>query len=92
MAGPDAAGKAKPRKRRRRIGAAIAIFLAFAIGIGVTWGADSLFWGALAGLGAGALGWGMSFFFPGSEVALAELADDDDRGDGLSDEGGLGDN
>jgi hypothetical protein len=87
---------AKPRKRRRRrVGAAIAIFLAFAIGIGVTWGADSLFWGALAGLGAGAFGWGMSFFFPGGEAVLADELDDDDRrddrGDGLSDEGGLGD-
>jgi MFS family permease len=83
---------AKPRKRRRRrIGAAVAIFFAFAIGIGVTWGADSLLWGALAGLGTGALGWGMSFFFPGGEAVLAEVLDDDDRGEGLSDDGGLGD-
>lgn len=84
--------EAQPRKRRRRrVGAAIAIILAFAIGIGVTWGADSLLWGALAGLGAGAVGWGMSFFFPGSEAVLADLVDDDDRGDGLSGDGGLGD-
>jgi len=77
---------AQPRRRwRRRIGAAIAIFLAFAIGIGVTWGADSLLWGALAGLGAGALSWGLGFFWPGGEAALAE-ADD-----GLSDDLGLGD-
>lgn len=83
---------AKPRKRRRRrIGAAVAIFFALAIGIGVTWGADSLLWGALAGLGTGALGWGVSFFFPGGEAVLAEVLDDDDRGDGLSDDGGLGD-
>jgi hypothetical protein len=83
---------AAPRKRRRRrFGAVLAIALAFAIGIGVTWGADSLFWGTLAGLGAGALGWGLSFFFPGSEAVLADLADDEDRGDGLSGDG-LGDN
>ena len=83
---------AAPRKRRRRrVGAAVAIFLAFAIGIGVTWGVDSLLWGTLAGLGAGALGWGLSFFFPGSEAVLADVLDDDDRGDGLSDDGGLGD-
>lgn len=83
---------AKPRRRRRRrIGAAVAIFLAFAIGIGVTWGADSLLWGVLAGLGTGALGWGISFFFPGSEAVLADVLDDDDRGEGLSDDGGLGD-
>lgn len=81
-----------PPRRRRRVGAAIAIALAFAIGIGVTWGADSLFWGSLAGLGAGALGWGLSFFFPGGEAVLADvLDDDDDRGDGLSDDAGLGD-
>jgi hypothetical protein len=86
---------AKPRKRRRRrIGAAIAIFVAFAIGVGITLGADSLLWGALAGLGTGALGWGLSFFFPGSEAVLADVVDDDDdrrddRGDGLSDDGGL---
>jgi hypothetical protein len=84
---------AKPRRRRRRrVGAAIAIFLAFAIGIGITWGSDSVLWGALAGLGAGAFGWGMSFFFPGSEAVLADELDDDDRGDGLSDGDGLGDN
>lgn len=88
---------AKPRKRRRRrrIGAAVAIFFAFAIGIGIAWGADSLFWGALAGLGTGAFGWGMSFFFPGGEAVMADVLDDDDRrddrDDGLSDEGGLGD-
>jgi hypothetical protein len=85
---------AKPRKRRRRrVGAAIAIFLAFAVGATLTLGTDSLLWGTLAGLGVGALGWGVSSFFPGSEVVLADLADDDDdRGDGLSDDGGLGDN
>ena len=85
---------AAPSKRRRRrcFGAVIAIALAFAIGLSVTFGADSLLWGALVGLGAGALGWGLSFFFPGSEAVLADLVDDDDRGDGLSDEGsGLGD-
>ncbi len=81
----------RKRRRRRRIGAAIAIFFAFAIGIGVTWGADSLLWGALAGLGAGALGWGVSFFFSGGEAVLADVLDDDDRGEGLSDDGGLGD-
>ncbi len=83
----------KPRRkwRRRRVGAAIAIFLAFAIGLGITWGADSVLWGALAGLGAGALGWGAGWLFPGSDVVLADLADED-RGDGLSDDGGLGDN
>jgi MFS family permease len=84
---------AAPRKRRRRrVGAAVAIFLAFAIGIGIAWGADSLFWGALAGFGAGALGWGLSFFFPGSEAVLADVLDDDDRGDGLSNDGNVGDN
>ncbi len=87
---------AKPRKRRRRrVGAAIAIFFAFAIGLGVTLGADSLLWGALAGIGTGALGWGVSFFIPGGEAVLADVLDDDDRrddrGDGLSDDGGLGD-
>jgi MFS family permease len=84
---------AKPRKRRRRrrIGAAVAIFFAFAIGIGVAWGADSVLWGALAGLGTGALGWGASLFFPGGEAVLADVLDDDDRGEGLSDDGGLGD-
>ncbi len=88
---------AKPRKRRRRRrGAAIAIFLAFAAGIGIAWGADSLFWGVLAGIGTGAFGWGASFFFPGSDAVLADVLDDgddrrDDGGDGLSDEGGLGD-
>lgn len=89
---------AKPRKRRRRrrLGAALAIFFAFAIGIGITWGADSLFWGALAGVGTGVLGWGASFFFPGSDAVLADVLDGDDdrrddRGDGLSDDGGLGD-
>ena len=86
---------AKPRKRRRRIGAAVAIFFAVAIGIGITWGADSLFWGALAGVGTGVLGWGASFFLPGSDAVLADVLDDDDRrddrGDGLSDDGGLGD-
>ena len=88
---------AKPRKRRRRrVGAAIAIFFAFAIGLGVTLGADSLLWGALAGVGTGAFGWGMSFFFTGSEAVLADELDDDDgrddRGDRLSDGDGLGDN
>lgn len=86
---------AKPRKRRRRRGAAIAIFLALAIGVGIAWGADSLLWGALAGLGTGGLGWAASLFFPGSEAALADVLDDDDRrddsGEGLSDDGGLGD-
>jgi hypothetical protein len=33
----------------------------------------------------------MSFFFPGGEAVLAEVLDDDDRGEGLSDDGGLGD-
>jgi hypothetical protein len=83
----------RKRRRRRRVGAAIAIFLAFAIGVGITLGADSLLWGALAGLGTGALGWGLSFFFPGSEAVLDDVLDDDDRrddrGDGLSDDGGL---
>lgn len=81
----------RKRRRRRRVGTAIAIGLAFAIGIGIAWGADSLFWGALAGLGTGAFGWGLSFFFPGSEAVLADVVDDDDRGDGLSGDG-LGDN
>ncbi|HEY7609291.1 MAG TPA: hypothetical protein VIF14_08680 [Alphaproteobacteria bacterium] len=88
----EKAGPPRLRRRRRRIGAAVAIFFAFAIGIGVAWGADSLFWGTLLGLGTGALGWGISFFFPGSEAVLADvLDDDDDRGEGLSDDGGLGD-
>jgi len=83
---------APPRKRRRRrVGAAIAIALAFVIGLGVTWGADSLLWGVLAGLGVGAAAWGWSFLFPGSEAVLADVLDDDDRGDGLSGDG-LGDN
>ncbi len=86
---------AKPRRRRRRIGAAIAIFVAFAIGIGIAWGADSVLWGAIAGLGTGVLGWTASFFFPGSEAVLSDVLDDGDRrddgGDGLSDDGGLGD-
>lgn len=41
------------------------------------------------------LGWTASFFFPGSEAVLSDVLDDgdrrDDRGDGLSDDGGLGD-
>lgn len=82
---------AKPRKRRRRVGAVIAIAVAFAIGIGITWGADSVLWGAIAGLGTGALGWTASFFFPGSEAVLSDVLDDDDRGESLSDDGGLGD-
>ena len=80
----------RKRRRRRRIGAAIAIFLAFAVGAGMTLGTDSLLWGALAGLGAGALGWGAGWLFPGSDVMIADLADEE-RGDGLSDDG-LGDN
>jgi hypothetical protein len=80
-----------PRKRRRRIGAAVAIFLAFAIGLGVGFGLDNLVWGAFAGLGAGALGWGLSFFFPGSETVMADVLDDDDRSGGLSSDGGFGD-
>ena len=81
----------KRKRRRRRVGAAIAIFLAFAVGATLTLGTDSVLWGALAGLGAGALGWGAGWLFPGSDVVLADLADED-RGDGLSDDGGLGDN
>jgi len=89
---------AAPRKRRRRrIGAAIAIFLAFAIGLGITLGTDSLLWGALAGIGAGGLGWGMGFFWPGGETTLAELEHDeeqarrrDDDDEGLSDDSSLG--
>lgn len=87
----------RKRRRRRRVGAAIAIFLAFAIGASITWGTDSLLWGTIAGLGAGAIGWGLSFFFPGSEALMADVLDDDDdrrddRGEGLSDGDGLGDN
>lgn len=77
------------KRRRRRMGAVIAIALAFLVGIAVTAGADSLFWGAVAGLSAGGLSWGLSLFGPGAEAALAEL--DDDRGEGLGDGSGLGD-
>jgi hypothetical protein len=34
----------------------------------------------------------LSFFFPGSEAVLADVLDDDDRGDGLSNDGNVGDN
>jgi len=83
------APRAARKRRRRRVGAAIAIALAFVVGLAVTAGADSLLWGTVAGLGVGGLGWGISLFGPGAEVALAEL--DDDRGEGLGDGSGLGD-
>jgi hypothetical protein len=86
---PRKAATPAPRKRRRRrVGAIIAIALAFIVGIAVTAGADSVIWGAIAGLGAGGIGWGASLFFPDGEAALASLDDDQD---GLGDDLGLGD-
>jgi hypothetical protein len=55
----------------------------------MTAAADSLLWGLIAGLGVGGLSWGVSLFGPGAEADL--LAEDEDRGDGLSDGDGLGD-
>lgn len=92
---------AKLRTRRRQIGAAVAIFFALAATIGVSWGAENVLWGALAGLGTGALGWGLSFLGPAGDVVLTDTVDDDrehgdsgessDSGDGISSDGGIDD-